>query len=354
VTSAFFEAWRGRHADSPRAISDALRHRDAGVRQFWVTDGSGGPVGGATMLRRHRAGYFARLLTSDLIFSNDIISKHLVKGRGTYVQCWHGMPLKAIGHDEVDSKYDDVAHLKRMERDVKKWDFLVSSSPECTTIFRRAFGFEGTVLETGLPRNDVLSRDPDNAIRNRVRSQLGLTPEALVALYAPTWRDDSRGADGRFVQPDPPHFERIARATGVVFLHRLHKNVARSEQPLLGGVNVSAYPDIADLYLAADLLISDYSSAIFDFAITAKPIILHVPDLEHYRNDLRPLYFTYEDWAPGPMTMTDDDLVDHLRAARQITEHYGERLQRFRQRFCPFDDGFASDRVLDAALSRAV
>lgn len=348
--TALFEAWRGRHADSPRALSDALRRRDSSVRQIWVSDGSIGQVPAASLVQRNSPAYFGRLLTSSLIVNNDIIGKHLVKGRGTYIQCWHGMPLKAIGYDEDRSAYDASSHFRRMERDVKKWDYLLSSNPECTTIFRRAFGYDGIVLETGLPRNDVLSHDKDHTIRNSVRARLGIEPKTIVALYAPTWRDDSRGADGRFVQPDSPNFERIHAETGVTFLHRLHKNVARSNRPLLSSIDVSNYPDIADLYLAADLLISDYSSSIFDFAITGKPIVLHVPDLEHYRSELRPLYFDYEDWAPGPMTITDDELIDHLRQPASIFDSYGEKLHRFKERFSPHDDGHASDRVLDAVL----
>lgn len=355
MTTALFEAWRGRYADSPRAVSTYLAAHRPDVLQSWVSDGTAGFPLPARPVRRHSAHYFLSLATCDLLVSNDIISQHRFPGpRTTHVQCWHGTPLKAIGHDETHSQYSGAAkHLQRMERDVRTWDFLVSSSPFCTSVFRRAFGYEGTVLETGLPRNDALAQDGDGAVRRRVRRRLGLTEDALAVLYAPTWRDDSKDADGRFVQPDMPDLARLRAALGprVVVLRRLHKNVRADRLvPVDGVLDVSAYPEIAELYLASDVLVSDYSSAIYDYAVTRKPIIGHVPDLRHYADDLRPLYFPYADWAPGPVTSDDDELVDALRPLVPGQQCEDERYTRFRETFCPWDDGGATRRVVEAVL----
>lgn len=348
-----FEAWRGRYADSPRAVSAYLAAVRPDVLQAWVSDGgSHFPLVGRTV-RRHSARYFADLVTSDLLVSNDIISQHVVKGpRTTHVQCWHGTPIKAIGHDETHPQYSGaVKHLRRMERDVRTWDYLVSSSPFCTAVFRRAFGYDGTVLETGLPRNDVLCHDRGGEVRARVRRQLDLPDGATVVLYAPTWRDDSKDADGRFVQPHMPDLARLRRALGdqLVVLRRLHKNVRADRLPAtVGVIDVSEHPEIAELYLASDVLVSDYSSAIYDYAVTRKPIVCHVPDLRHYADDLRPLYFDYHDWAPGLVTMTDDELVDALRPLGPGEVVTDARYADFRATFCPWDDGSATRRLVDA------
>lgn len=357
MTSALFEAWRGRYADSPRSVSAYLAATRPDVLQTWVGDGQARFPLTARAVRRHSARYFLDLATTDLLVSNDIISQHRVPGpRTTHVQCWHGTPLKAIGYDETGSKYSGAAkHLQRMERDVATWDFLVSSSPFCTTVFRRAFGYEGPVLETGLPRNDVLSQDGSGSVRARVRRHLGLADDVTAVLYVPTWRDDSKDADGRFVQPDMPDFARLRGALGeqVVFLRRLHKNVRADRlAPVDGVLDVSAYPEVSDLYLASDLLVSDYSSAIYDYAVTRRPMVCHVPDLEHYADDLRPLYFDYHEWAPGPVTRTDDELVDALRGARPGAVCTDARYEDFRTTFCPWDDGGATRRLVEAVLPR--
>ena len=164
-------------------------------------DHRGAPVPGRrTTVQRHSAAYFKGLLTTDVLVANDIISKHLVKGpRVHYVQMWHGTPLKLLGHDERAHSYTGAeAHLKRMARDVAKWDYLVSPSPACTEMFRSAFGFGGEVWETGYPRNDVLrapgaeagaTRSAACSASPRVRSPC-CTPPRGVTTTRPT-RDGS-------------------------------------------------------------------------------------------------------------------------------------------------------------------
>ncbi len=267
-----------------------------------------------------------------------------------------GTPLKAIGHDEVHHRYRGAAdHLRRVDRDVAKWDYLVSPSPACTRILRGAFRYDGPVLETGYPRNDVLSRD-DGSIRRRVRAQLGLAEHTTAVLYAPTWRDDSRGPDGLVVQPNWLDLERLQQGLpDTVLLARLHPNVRSGAAHRPGfTLDVGSHPDINELYLAADVLVSDYSSAIYDFAVTGKPIVLFAPDLEHYRGDVRPFYFDYEEWAPGPVTATTDELLAALADLGATRRDAAERYRRFRETFCPLDDGYASERVVAAAFSSRV
>lgn len=353
MSTVMFESWRGRYADSPRAVSELLGDLRPQLTRWWTTTDGLPPTKGVRAMKRHSPAYFRRLLTTDFLITNDIVSRHVVKGPGvTYVQCWHGTPLKAIGHDEVDSKYASAAtHLKRVDRDVAKWDFLVSPSPACTTILRKAFQYDGVVLETGYPRNDILARD-DGAIRASVRKRLGIAADVTVILYAPTWRDDAKDAQSRFYQPDVPDMEFLRRnLPGSVILVRLHPNVMAPSSSLPGfTIDVGGYPDISELYLAADVLVSDYSSAIYDFAVTGKPIVLYAPDLEHYRTSLRPMYFVYEDWAPGPITHDTRSLAEvltDLDAAAQANAH---RYDRFRSTFCPWDDGNATKRLVNAVF----
>ena len=112
--------------------------------------------------------------------------------------------------------------------------------------------------------------------------------------------------------------------------------------------DVTRYPDIADLYLAADVLVTDYSSVMFDFVLTDKPIVLLVPDLEQYRDVERGFYFDIESRSPGPLVDSTDAVVEALHAP----DRHAEVRAAFRREFCPFDDGLASARVVDDLLAR--
>ncbi len=339
--TAMFESWRGLYSDSPRALSEKLAQTDPTMRRRWVTSGENEFPADVSTVQRHSAAYFRSLLTTDVLVANDIVSQHLVKGpRVHYVQMWHGTPLKLVGHDERAHSYTGAqAHLKRMVRDVAKWDYLVSPSPACSEIFRSAFGFEGEMWETGYPRNDVL-RAPDAAARREdVRRRLGVPPGSFAVLHAPTWRDDDKNEDGRFRQSVMLDPDLLAEALppGSRLLLRLHRNVTDRPTSTRGDfvLDVSTHPDIADLYLAADALVSDYSSAVYDFAVTGKPIFLYAPDLERYRDDVRGMYFDYEDWAPGPVSMTQEELAAGLAQADDVSREWSGALRRVRAEVLP-------------------
>jgi CDP-glycerol glycerophosphotransferase len=355
--TVMFESWRGLYADSPRALSEHLAGSDPSWRRLWVTSGENQFPSDVTTVPRHGAAYFKDLFTTDILVANDIVSKHLVKGpRVHYVQMWHGTPLKLIGHDERAHSYTGAqAHLKRMVRDVEKWDYLVSPGPACSEMFRSAFRFDGEIWETGYPRNDVLRSPGAAARREEIRRQLGIAPGSLAVLHAPTWRDDDKADDGRFRQSVllDPDVMAAALPEGSRLLLRLHRNVR--ERPTSPGsefvLDVSDHPDIAELYLAADVLVSDYSSAIYDFAVTGKPILLFAPDLDRYRDAVRGMYFDYQEWAPGPVSATQEELAASLGDLDGVARAFAQRYQEFVQRFCPHEDGHASERVADRLRS---
>jgi CDP-glycerol glycerophosphotransferase len=115
--------------------------------------------------------------------------------------------------------------------------------------------------------------------------------------------------------------------------------------------DVSDHLEIGELYLAADLLVTDYSSAMFDFAVTGRPIVYFVPDLAAYRDRLRGFYFELEDEAPGPLCGSNDALIDALLARDSLTPEYADRYRAFQARFCPHDDGGAARRVVERVFA---
>ncbi len=109
--------------------------------------------------------------------------------------------------------------------------------------------------------------------------------------------------------------------------------------------DVSFHPDVAELYLAADVMVTDYSSTMFDFAVTGKPMAFFAYDLDDYRDRERGFYFDFLPEAPGPVVTTTAELID---AVEHLGDGgYAERYERFRERFCHLEDGRATERVLD-------
>jgi CDP-glycerol glycerophosphotransferase len=180
-----------------------------------------------------------------------------------------------------------------------------------------------------------------------------VVPDDRVVLYAPTWRSYVGTRTSKPLHLDP---ERLtARLPQVVALLRGHYTGTGEDEVFAGHPrihDVTRYPDISELYLAADALVTDYSSVMFDFVLTDRPLVLLVPDLDRYRDVERGFYFDIEASAPGPMVTTTDEVVTALLAAwGGGDEHAGARAA-FRSRFCPHDDGGASARVVDWLLSR--
>lgn len=344
-----FQAWDGRIADSPRAISEELHRRAAPVRHVWVTrPGQQAPEWAETVPPEGPA-YLRALGSAGVIFSNTSLPGYFRKrASATYVQTWHGTPLKRIAFDiERPSMPDHQRYLRNLTRDVAAWDALVSPNPFTTSTMRRAFGYEGRVLETGYPRNDALLAPDRASARGAVRARLGLAEPDTAVLIAPTWRDNDSFSF-------PVDLGALAEQLGgsQTILLRAHHLVAAtvSAQPHPNVVDVSSWPDVRELLLAADVLVTDYSSVMFDFAITRKPMIFFVYDLDRYRDDLRGFYLDFAATAPGPLLRTSEELCDALRDVRAATAPHAEARERFRERFCALEDGGASGRVLDAVL----
>src|SRR5690606_37133293 len=168
-----------------------------------------------------------------------------------------------------------------------------------------------------------------------------------VLLYAPTWRDD-RTEMVDFLDPSE-----LAERTGAVVLVRGHSRTLLPGQSATGPrvIDVTGYANVARLMCAADAMITDYSSVMFDFTITGKPIYFLAPDLEHYRSDLRGFYFDLAERAPGPIVRTTDELV---AALGEDPSRYADRYEAWRKVFNARDDGRAAERVVARIFDRGL
>ncbi|WP_145794138.1 bifunctional glycosyltransferase/CDP-glycerol:glycerophosphate glycerophosphotransferase [Kitasatospora atroaurantiaca] len=355
--AVLFDSFKGtQFSDSPRAVYQEVLRRRLGMELLWVVrDDQVELPPGVTPVRLWSADWYEALGRAKWIIANNHLPDWFERRDGqTVVQTWHGTPLKRIGHDIETIHFADQQYMDRLAKEVPQWSMLVSPNSFSTPILKRAFGFENEMLEIGYPRNDLLYSRDAGAIAEGVRRRIGLPPGKRVVLYAPTWRDDQFYAAGRYRLDLRIDLERARAELGQdhVLLIRRHPSVVDTVPGAGDGFvwDVSEYPDFAELQLITDVLITDYSSLMFDFANTGRPILFFTYDLEHYRDKLRGFYFDFEAHAPGPLISDSDQLIAAVRDADEIRTWYQERYTRFRQAFCTWDDGHASARLVDRLL----
>lgn len=343
------------YGDSPRYLYEHLLAAGSPLRATWIINTSARiPGTSVEKVRRFSPRYFWRLGRARYWVNNQNFTHYLEPARGTrYLQTWHGTPLKKMQHDIDDIQGRDPGYLERVSTMTGFWDALVSPSPYASASFRSAFRYDGEILELGYPRNDVLHQPDRDDRAALVRRRLGLPADRKVVLYAPTFRDDAKRGN-TFIADLRLDLEQMHRRLGdeYVLLLRFHtivKGRPRIIDELADFVrDVTAYPDTQELLLITDVLVTDYSSIMFDFAALERPTVLFTYDLDHYRDRLRGFYLDLEEIAPGPLVRTSDELCDALADHEALVADHAERRTAFRERFAPLDDGGAAERVARA------
>ncbi|NED88687.1 CDP-glycerol glycerophosphotransferase family protein [Streptomyces sp. SID11233] len=343
-------------SDSPRAVYEELVRRGVEVEHIWTQD-TGLPEmpSEASVVGWGSREWYAALARSRYVVVNTAVGDWFVTRPGQrVVQTWHGTPLKKIGKDLLGSPQSSPAYIAGLPHSYRQFDFVVSPNAYTTEIMRRAYSIESEMLESGYPRNDAFHAPDREARAARVRERLGLPEGKKVVLYAPTWREDQKHASKLYkldLRIDLAAAQAELGDDHVLLFRkhpRVHDNVPGAGRGFVW--DVTRYPDIADLYLVADVLITDYSSALFDFAHSGKPMLFFTYDLEHYRDSLRGLYFDFTTRAPGPLLKTSEELVKALRDVDAVGAEYQEKYAQFRRDFCEPGDGLATARVVDRML----
>jgi CDP-glycerol glycerophosphotransferase len=373
--AVLYSCFGGReYSDSPRAIYEELVRRDAPFEHLWIVRDAAFTVPDTAVPIRHGSReYYEALARARYVVANDHLPRWFSRRREQRtVQTWHGAPLKRQGYELADRPKALGAYRRALTQTAGSWQILLSPAPFATPILERAFPFALEIVESGLPRRDMLLRPDRDRLGESVKRRLGLDGKRVV-LYAPTYRDhlELRGGERQMPKDLPLHradgsnrgayrlgqlldVAALASALGedhaVLFRrHRLTTGAA-PESALDAAIDVSGFPDPTELLLAVDVLVTDYSSAIFDFAATGRPMLFFTPDLEAYRDEIRGFSVDFAEIVPGPLLRTTDEVIESLRDPDALGPMFAKRYERFVSAYCPLDDGGAAGRVVDAVF----
>ncbi|MFD5596205.1 CDP-glycerol glycerophosphotransferase family protein [Streptomyces griseorubiginosus] len=344
---ALFAAYGGRgHGCNPGALEEAFRTLAPHIRTAWVA----APEHHHTIPTATRrvtpdtAAYWTALARSKYLVHNTDFDRRLVKRPGqVLVQTHHGTPLKHMGLDlqERPAAARDV-DFDALLRGVGQWDYVLSPNRHATLTWERVHPGRYTVLPYGQPRNDVFQRATSEDVR-RLRESLGVPEGTVAILYAPTHRDYRRTQHIRL------DLERLLRRLGPGFLvlarahHRHGGPLVPVPTPRV--IDVSDHPSVESLCLASDALVTDYSSLMFDYAGLDRPIVIHADDREAFEA-ARGTYVDLRSFAPGAIARSEDELIDIFASGHWRGSRSTQLRSAFRERFCPYDDGRAAERVV--------
>ncbi|MFC4500333.1 MULTISPECIES: bifunctional glycosyltransferase/CDP-glycerol:glycerophosphate glycerophosphotransferase [Streptomyces] len=345
---AVFAAYWGRgHACNPGALEEAFRTYAPGVRTAWIArpEHQHAVPPGPRPVAPGTAAYWTALARSKYLVNNVNFDRRLVKRPGqVFVQTQHGTPLKHMGLDLQEhpaaARDTDFAELLR---GVDQWDYVLSANRHTTLTWERVYPGGYETLAYGYPRNDVFQRASPADVA-RLRESLGVPRDTVAILYAPTHRDYRR------TQRTPLDLERVLRRLGprFVILARAHYwQGAPLARRAPGIIDVADHPSVESLCLASDALVTDYSSIMFDYANLDRPIVVHAPDDDWaaYRA-ARGTYFDLRAFPPGALARSEDELVDIFTTGHWRGSRSAQLRTAFRERFCPYDDGRAAERVV--------
>ncbi|MEV6051052.1 bifunctional glycosyltransferase family 2 protein/CDP-glycerol:glycerophosphate glycerophosphotransferase [Streptomyces sp. NPDC052107] len=339
---AVFTSGAGRgHGGDPGALEEAFRTHAPHVHTAWVArpEHERTVPPGPRRLRPGTAAYWTALARAKYLVTDDVLDPDLRKRPGQIlVQTRQGTPLKHMGLDlqERPAAARDT-DFARLLRGVDQWDLVLSGNRHSTLTWERVLPGRYATLEYGAPRNDVFHRATSADVA-RLRASLGIPEGAVAILYAPTHRDYLR------TQRPLLDLERIVRrlGPGFVILARTHGDPC-PEGPRV--IDVRDHPSVQSLCLASDALLTDYASIMFDYAGLDRPIVVHTGDWEAYRA-ARGTYFDLRAFPPGAVGRSEDELIDIFATGHWRGSRSAHLRAAFWQRFCPYDDGRAAERVV--------
>ncbi|KRM67827.1 glycosyl glycerophosphate transferase [Apilactobacillus ozensis DSM 23829 = JCM 17196] len=360
-----YESFLGRnYSDSPKYIYQySQKHYPGQFKHVWIAakgsnvkkDLANEP--NTKVVKRFGFRYMYYLGISKYQVINMRQPRWFNKKPGTvFMSTWHGTPLKHLVFD-----MENVASATRLYKKIfyeqsRQWDYLVTANQFSVDVFKHAFMYpEQKMIKSGYPRNDILSAPNREELSRNIKEKLGIPLNKKVILYAPTWRDDEYVDVGQYKFQLKLNIAKLREQLGddYVMVLRTHYFITNNLDTSGFGnfvYNESSYDDISELYLISDILITDYSSVFFDYSILRRPILYYVYDYDKYASVLRGFYLDMNKDLPGPLLKTSDEVIDSIKNIDQVSTEYADKYAKFNERFSKWEDGHASERVVNMLL----
>lgn len=338
------------YACNPRYITEYLLENFPEYEIYWVFKRGVNTKGidkRIKCIRRYSWKQIVVANTAEFIISNNRIDPfrlYWCKRSGQkYMMLWHGgVALKKIEKDAEDKL--SYKYLQTAKYDSKACDLMISGCDFQTELLKEKFWYDGEILEKGIPRNDIFFKTELHVeMKRRITSQYGIPEDNHIVLYAPTFRKN------RSIKPYQidwnnviPALQKAIGSEDITVFLRLHPNLIGSVDvtPLLNNpsvIDVTLYHDMQELLCISDMLITDYSSSMFDFTMQWKPCVLYATDIEQYD---RGYYFDFKE-LPYPVATDEASLIDIIQNFDK--DKYNNDLKNFFNNTVGlFEDGNAS------------
>ncbi len=346
----FESMWGTKYSCNPRYLYEYINKNYPEYECVWSLTDENIPIkGNGTCIRRQSLKYFYYLATSKYFVNNVNFNDHYTKRNGQVeIQTMHGTPLKTIGLD-VPNDFKTLEGREKFIKRCNRWDYLTVQSDFVSKISKKAFKFMKESLNYGYPRTDILYTKNNEKDIEDIKKRLGLPLDKKIILYAPTWR----GKNKFDLMLDIKSLKESLSDEYILILrlhHFVSENIVKPNDDEFI-YDLSKYDSIEELYLISDILITDYSSVMFDYAILDRPIILFSYDYNEYKNKLRGVYVDIEDESPGKIVYTSKELEEAIININQIEKETKDLRRKFQEKFLQYESKDSSEKIFNTVIN---
>lgn len=335
-----FETGTGEIKDNTKAVYDYIKEHmgDKYICRWAVKrDSDVSAIEPGEIVWKKTFGYYYHLMTSKYWMRTHSVDNIVKKRNGQiYIQLWHGPgATKKEGYDVPGAKNtgETIKHAR-------EWDYYIATDPDSRDYIKTAVNLKIPRLLIGSPRSDrLVNMDPGEY--EAVRRELGICKGETAILYAPTFREEDFHREKIELR-----VKNLCRLDGVRVILRLHPEVKNRmditeyDSSVIDG---NGYPDIFKLYMASDIMITDYSSVSIEFSLLKRPILYYMYDLEEYTKE-RDFYFNYLERLSGPIVRTEEELIHAVENIDRIMEEYHDQYEAYYDHYNRLNDGHVCER----------
>lgn len=344
----FESMWGSKYSCNPQHLYEYIDKNYPQYECIWVLKDEFTPINGnAIKVRRGSLEYFHYLATAKYLVNNVNFEDAYVKRDGQIeIQTMHGTPLKTLGLDVTADFASDSLQEKYIAKN-SRWNYLLVQGKFMEGKAYDCYRFEKEILKFGYPRTDELF-NVDQSKVEAIKRELGLPLDKKIILYTPTWRKE-----GGFDMEMDIEKMRKELSNEYILLIRIHHLCAPGDAINVDNefaYDLHSYRCVEDLYLISDILITDYSSVMFDYALLNRPMLFFTYDLEDYRDKLRGLYVDIEKEVPGPLVFNTDEIINSIKNIDTVLEDNKDRIEAFKQKYLTYENGSSCEKIVDYVI----